>query len=79
MPWSFVAVVISLSPSIRYSDSAVLPRARGLRAIIEMVMLEVMYEVPSVEGVSEVIINEDVVTGEGEPHYVLTQELGVPS
>ncbi len=53
--------------------------ARGLRAIIETVMLEVMYEVPSVEGVSEVVIGEDVVTGEGEPHYVLTQELGVPS
>ncbi len=52
--------------------------ARGLRAIIERVMLEVMYEVPSIEGLSEVSISESVVKGDGEPEYVTTQELGVP-
>jgi ATP-dependent Clp protease ATP-binding subunit ClpX len=53
--------------------------ARGLRAILESVMLEVMYEVPSVEGISEVVISEDVVNGKGEPTYETAKEYGVPS
>ena len=52
--------------------------ARGLRAIIEKVMLEVMYEVPSIEGVSEVTITEEAVKGTGEPEYGRAKELGVP-
>ncbi|SFM61066.1 ATP-dependent Clp protease ATP-binding subunit ClpX [Thermodesulforhabdus norvegica] len=35
--------------------------ARGLRAIMENIMLDVMYEIPSISGVQECIINEDVV------------------
>ncbi len=50
--------------------------ARGLRAIMESVMLEVMYEVPSVEGISEVVITEDVVEGKGEPEFQTVQEYG---
>jgi ATP-dependent Clp protease ATP-binding subunit ClpX len=50
--------------------------ARGLRAIMEQVMLEVMYEVPSVEGLSEVVITEQVVNGTGEPQYQTVQEFG---
>ena len=53
--------------------------ARGLRSVIESVMLDVMYEVPSVEGISEVTITEDLVRGEGEAIYETVQELGVPS
>jgi ATP-dependent Clp protease ATP-binding subunit ClpX len=53
--------------------------ARGLRSVIESVMLEVMYEVPSVEGISEIKIGEDVVRGEGELEYVTIQEYGVTS
>ena len=53
--------------------------ARGLRAIIESVMLDVMFEVPSVEGLSEVVITEEVVLGTGEPRYETVQEYGVPS
>lgn len=53
--------------------------ARGLRSVIESVMLDVMYEVPSIEGVSEVTITEDLVRGEGEAVYETVQELGVPS
>ena len=44
--------------------------ARGLRSILESVMLDVMYEVPSVENLAEVLITEDVVKGEGEPEYL---------
>jgi len=50
--------------------------ARGLRAIIEKVMLNVMYEVPSIEGVSEVIITGDVVRGDAEPEFQSVAELG---
>ena len=41
--------------------------ARGLRSIIEEVMLDVMYEVPSMNGVCEVIIDEGVVLKEHAP------------
>jgi ATP-dependent Clp protease ATP-binding subunit ClpX len=35
--------------------------ARGLRAILEHAMLDVMYEVPSKSGIKEVIVNEEVI------------------
>ncbi|MBX6423312.1 ATP-dependent Clp protease ATP-binding subunit ClpX [Thermosulfurimonas sp. F29] len=35
--------------------------ARGLRAILEEAMLEVMYELPSLEGVRECVVTEDVI------------------
>ena len=41
--------------------------ARGLRSIIEEVMLDVMYEVPSMENVEEVIVDEGVVLKQHEP------------
>ncbi|TNE87312.1 MAG: ATP-dependent Clp protease ATP-binding subunit ClpX [Deltaproteobacteria bacterium] len=53
--------------------------ARGLRSVIEGVMLEVMYEVPSIEGISEVIITDAVVRGEGAPEYVTMQEVPASS
>ena len=52
--------------------------ARVLRAIIESVMLDVMYEVPSIEGLSEITITREVVEGTGEPVYQTVKELGVP-
>jgi ATP-dependent Clp protease ATP-binding subunit ClpX len=53
--------------------------ARGLRAILESVMLDVMYEVPSVEGITEVVITDQVVNGTGEPEFQTAKEYGVPS
>jgi ATP-dependent Clp protease ATP-binding subunit ClpX len=41
--------------------------ARGLRAIMEEVMLDVMYEIPSLTGVRECVVNADVVTSRGRP------------
>jgi len=41
--------------------------ARGLRAIIEKAMLDVMYELPSREEVKECVINEDVIVNNAEP------------
>jgi ATP-dependent Clp protease ATP-binding subunit ClpX len=50
--------------------------ARGLRAVMEKVMLDVMFEVPSVEGVTQVTITEDCVNGTGLPTYVAIPEVG---
>lgn len=41
--------------------------ARGLRSIIEEVMMDTMYTVPSEDNVSKCIITEDAVDGTGEP------------
>jgi ATP-dependent Clp protease ATP-binding subunit ClpX len=41
--------------------------ARGLRAILEEVMLEVMYEVPSQKLIKEVMITEEVILGHSQP------------
>lgn len=44
--------------------------ARGLRSIMEGILLSTMYELPSLEGVSKVLIDEKVVNGESEPLLV---------
>ena len=44
--------------------------ARGLRAILENVMLEVMYDVPSMGTAKEVVLNEDVIAGKTKPIVV---------
>jgi len=41
--------------------------ARGLRSILEESMMEVMYSIPSEEGIKECIINEDVINDGGKP------------
>lgn len=41
--------------------------ARGLRSILEAVLLETMYEVPSLENVSKVVIDEGAINGDSEP------------
>ena len=41
--------------------------ARGLRAIIERLLLETMFELPSMEGVGEIVIDDKVVLGETKP------------
>ena len=41
--------------------------ARALRSIMEKIMLDIMYEIPSLEGVSEVQITASVIQGNGKP------------
>ncbi len=41
--------------------------ARGLRSIVENVLLDTMYELPSMENVVKVVIDEGVIKGESEP------------
>jgi len=44
--------------------------ARGLRSIMENIMLDVMYDIPSQTNIEEVIVNEDVVNGKSNPLIV---------
>jgi len=44
--------------------------ARGLRTIIENVLLESMYELPSAENVTKVVVDEAVINGEAEPYLI---------
>ncbi|EKE83813.1 ATP-dependent protease ATP-binding subunit ClpX [Idiomarina xiamenensis] len=41
--------------------------ARGLRSIVEAVLLNIMYELPSMQDVSKVVIDESVIKGESDP------------
>ncbi len=44
--------------------------ARGLRSIMEAILLDTMYELPGLEGVKEVVISGDVVMGSARPLYI---------
>ena len=41
--------------------------ARGLRSILENVLLESMYNVPSQQNVAKIVVDESVIQGESEP------------
>ena len=44
--------------------------ARGLRSILEAILLDTMYDLPSFEGVEEVAISGEVVDGKAKPLYI---------
>jgi ATP-dependent Clp protease ATP-binding subunit ClpX len=48
--------------------------ARGLRAIMEKVMLDVMYEIPSISNVKECVISEEVITNHERPILIYEEE-----
>lgn len=48
--------------------------ARGLRAIMEDNLLELMYDIPDKKNVSEIIINEEVVNEQKEPVFIYKKE-----
>ena len=41
--------------------------ARGLRSIIEAVLLDIMYELPSMDNVSKIVVDETTIKGESKP------------
>ena len=47
--------------------------ARGLRAIMESVMIDAMYEVPSNKDIVKCVITKDVVTNHDKPKYVMAE------
>jgi len=48
--------------------------ARGLRSIMEGILLDTMFELPNLRGVEEVAINAEVVEGRARPLYVHSSE-----
>ena len=44
--------------------------ARGLRTIIEQVLLDTMYDLPTMDNVSKVVVDESVIAGETEPYVI---------
>jgi ATP-dependent Clp protease ATP-binding subunit ClpX len=44
--------------------------ARGLRSIMEGILLETMFDLPGLDGVEEVVISSEVVEGEARPLYI---------
>lgn len=50
--------------------------ARGLRAILENAVMDIMYETPSDEKIKECIVNEDVINGLADPELVYNSVIG---
>ncbi len=48
--------------------------ARGLRSILEGILLDTMFELPTLEGVEEVVISEEVVDGNARPLYIYSDK-----
>src|ERR1700733_12248932 len=48
--------------------------ARGLRSILEGILLETMFELPTLSGVQEVVITADVVDGKARPLYTYSDK-----
>jgi ATP-dependent Clp protease ATP-binding subunit ClpX len=44
--------------------------ARGLRTIMETILLDTMYDLPGLDEVSEVVINREVVETKAKPLYI---------
>ncbi|VVT16769.1 ATP-dependent Clp protease ATP-binding subunit [Rhizobium sp. EC-SD404] len=47
--------------------------ARGLRSIMEKILLDTMFELPALDGVREVVISDDVVGGSARPLYIYSE------
>ncbi|MEW5892093.1 MAG: ATP-dependent Clp protease ATP-binding subunit ClpX [Pseudomonadota bacterium] len=52
--------------------------ARGLRSIIEHALLDIMFDLPSLENVAKVVVDEKVITGEGQPLLIYAEAAKEP-
>ncbi len=48
--------------------------ARGLRSIIEHALLDTMYDLPSLKGVSKVVVDDNLINGEGKPLLIYSEQ-----
>ena len=49
--------------------------ARGLRSIMESVMMDVMYEIPSDDNIAECVLTKEAVDGKEKPHITYRNRL----
>ncbi|MSO88652.1 MAG: ATP-dependent Clp protease ATP-binding subunit ClpX [Rhodospirillaceae bacterium] len=50
--------------------------ARGLRSIMEGILLDTMFELPTLNGVEEIVINREVIEGRAQPLYIYGDRRG---
>ena len=48
--------------------------ARGLRSILEQILLDTMYELPGMENVTKVVIDENMITGDSQPLLIYADQ-----
>ena len=48
--------------------------ARGLRSILESILLDSMYDLPTMDGVAEVVVNREVVEGRAKPLSIYAEK-----
>lgn len=56
--------------------------ARGLRSIMEGILLDTMFDLPSLEGVEEIVVNGEVTEGRAKPLYIYAdriEDVGTPA
>ena len=53
--------------------------ARGLRSILEEVLLDTMFDLPSTTGVEEVVVNEEAILREGDPLLIYAETKDKPA
>ncbi len=53
--------------------------ARGLRSIMEDILLDTMFELPGLENVEEVVVNEEAVTGKAPPLLIYADQAKEPA
>ncbi len=53
--------------------------ARGLRSIMEDILLDTMFDLPGLESVEEVVVNEEAVTSEAAPLMIYADQKGEPA
>ena len=51
--------------------------ARGLRSILESVLLDIMYELPGMENVEKVVIDENVISSDAKPLLIYADQAKV--
>jgi ATP-dependent Clp protease ATP-binding subunit ClpX len=52
--------------------------ARGLRTILENILLDTMYDLPSLRNARKIVVDEAVVTGETRPYIIFEAEETTP-
>jgi ATP-dependent Clp protease ATP-binding subunit ClpX len=48
--------------------------ARGLRSIIEHALLDTMYDLPSLKGVTKVVVDDNLISGDGKPLLIYSEQ-----
>ncbi|HEX9699300.1 MAG TPA: ATP-dependent Clp protease ATP-binding subunit ClpX, partial [Acidobacteriota bacterium] len=67
-----VQLILSDDALVAIAKKAILRKtgARGLRSIMESILLDTMFDLPSLSGVEEVVINREVVEGRASPLHI---------